>query len=151
MPARDDEGASYEFSAPRLIFRTRDTSLVKSKDLLISDGGARYLVADYYAAEEGWRSWRLYNAEVQLRWARPRKTTDDLTGLPRAAGAPQDMGLIWATTELERRMFSDPALKIPIERRIYITNQPVKENDFLDGKQVVRANLELGLYIIEAK
>lgn len=152
MPAKDDEGAAYDYSSPRLVLRTRDDAVVRVKDLIITPTGERYLVAEHYAGEVGWRSWRLFKAERQMAWTRKGAGVDTLTGLPKAtSGAPTSLGLIWATTEISRRVTIDPGLKIPSEQVVVITNKNVKEGDNLDGKNVVRANSELGLYILEIR
>lgn len=148
MPASDLEGSSFDFSSPRLILRVRSDALVGVRDMILSQTGERFLVAEHYAAEAGWRSHRLFKAERQLTWRRPTKTIDPVTKLEKASGGT-DMGLIWATTEIARRQFSDPGLKVPIERLSIVTNALVRANDTLDGMSVTRVNTELGLSILE--
>lgn len=149
IPVSDQQGSAIDFSAPRLILRVRGEALVKSADVIQTDSGARFIVADHFEAEAGWRAYKLFSAERQMVWKRPSRAVDVLTGLAKAAGAPTTVGNVWVTDELARRQFSDPGLKVPIERTVIITNSPVLPNDTLDGKSVTRVNQELGLYILE--
>lgn len=149
MPATDQEGSSFDFSTPRLVLRVRQDAIVRTRDVITTQSGERYIVADHYAGEPGWRSHRLFRAEKLMSWKRPVSGLDVVTGLPKAGGTPTDKGQIWVTTEMARRQFSDPGLKIPIERLVIVTGSEVLANDTLDGKSVTRVNVELGLSVLE--
>jgi hypothetical protein len=151
MPASDAPGASADYSAPRLVLRTSAAANVHLRDVVFTVGGPKYFVAEHYSADADWISWRLFQAEKQVAWTRAGAATDTLTGLPKAGVTPQALGTIWVASDIERRMFADRGLKIPVERQLLMTNKAVLEGDLLDGKQVVRANFELGMYILEAR
>ncbi len=149
MPASDQQGSAMDFSSPRLILRVQADALAVTREIIVSPTGEKFIVGDHYAAEPGWRSHRLLKAEQQMAWKRPTQALDAITKLPKAGVAPTDLGLIWVTTEMPRRQFSDPGLKVPIEKMVIVTNSAVKANDTLDGQSVTRINRELGLYILE--
>lgn len=149
MPASDQEGSPFEFSSPRLVLRTRIESEVRPGAIVISPGGPMYLVGDHYAAEDDYRSWRLFLVEKQYAWARSVKANDNLTGLAKNASAPQPLGNIWASIEHDRRMFTDPGLKLKTDRVTLITNTPVLVGDLVDGQMITRVTEDLGLYIAE--
>lgn len=149
MPASDQEGSPFEFSAPRLVLRTRADSEARAGQIVISrPGGPRYIIGDHYAVEADYRSWRLFLAERQYRWQRPTKAKDDLSGLPKNTGK-SDAVMIWACIEHDRRMFTDPGLKVKTERVTVITPTAVQIGDFLDDQLVTRVTQDLGLYIAE--
>lgn len=149
MPASDQEGSPFEFSAPRLILRTRVEAEVHAGVIFKSPGGPRYLVGEHYAVENDYRSWRLFQIERKYLWARTIEATDQLTGLKKATATPQPLGELWGCVEFDRRMFTDPGLRLKTERVTVITNLPVKVGDTLDGQLVTRVTTDLGLYIIE--
>lgn len=151
MPASDAAGAAADYSAVRLVLRTSAAANVGLRDVISTLGGPKYFVAEHYTADGDWISWRLFAAEKQMAWTRTGVAVDTLTGLQKAGVTPTALGSIWVASDIERRMFADRGLKIPVERLLLMTNKPVLEGDFLDGKQVVRANFELGMYILEAR
>lgn len=149
MPASDQEGSPFEFSAPRLVLRTRVEAEVRPGTIIRSPGGPMYLLGDHYAAEGDYRSWRMFLIERQFAWARTKTTKDDLTGLTKATGKPEAMGTVWASIEHDRRMFTDPGLRLKTERVTLVTNTPVQVGDLLDDQLVTRVTEDLGLYIAE--
>lgn len=149
MPASDQEGSPFEFSSPRVVLSTRVESAVVPGFIIVTQGGPRYLVGDHFAAEADYRSWRLFLVEKQYAWARTASTTDALTGLAKNSGAPVSLGSIWASIEHDRRMFTDPGLKLKTERVTLITNSPVLQGDLVDGQIITRVTRDLGLYIAE--
>ena len=149
MPASDREGSPFEFSAPRVVLRTRANSEVRAGTIFRSPGGPMYLVGDHFAADPDYRSWRIFLIESQFSWERPGSTKDALTNLPKAVGKPVSLGQIWAAVEHDRRMFTDPGLRLKTERVTLITNQPVQPGDLIDGNLVTRVTQDLGLYIVE--
>lgn len=149
MPASDQEGSPFEFSAPRLVLRTRAESEARPGLVLLSrPGGPRYIIGDHYAVEPDYRSWRLFLAERQYSWQRPTKGTDALSGLPKNSGKTTPV-MIWASVEHDRRMFTDPGLRVKTERVTLVTPTAVKAGDFLDDQLVTRVTEDLGLYIAE--
>lgn len=149
MPASDQEGSPFEFSAPRLILRTRAEAEIHPGVIIVTrSAGPRYLVGDHYAVEADYRSWRLFLVEKTYAWSRKGSTTDTLTGLPKS-DALTPLGTIQACVEFDRRMFTDPGLRLKTERVTVITNQPILVGDLLDGQLVTRVTRDLGLYIVE--
>lgn len=148
MPASDREGSPFEFSAPRVVLRTRVESEAHAGTIFRSPGGPLYLIGDHFAADDEYRSWFIFLLEKQFRWHRANETVDPLTELPRTNGKT-DLGLIWAAVEHDRRMFTDPGLRLKTERVTLITNQPVKPGDLLNDNLVTRVTEDLGLFIVE--
>ena len=148
MPASDREGSPFEFSAPRVVLRTRVESEVQPGTVFRAPGGPLYLVGDHFAADNDYRSWLIFLLERQYKWERPVTVNDPLTGLPTTDGK-EELQLIWASVEHDRRMFSDPGLRLKTERVTLITNMPVRPGDLLDGNLVTRVTQDLGLYIVE--
>lgn len=151
MPASDREGSALNYSAPRTILRTRAEAEVAPGTIFHSHAaGPLYLIGEHFAAEPDYRSWRLFLLEAEYTWTRPKQGKDDLLGLPKAsAGQPQAMGTLWAAIEHDRRMFTDPGLRLKTERVTLITNQPVEVGDLVNGERISRVTRDLGLYVIE--
>lgn len=148
MPASDREGSPFEFSAPRVVLRTRVDSEVTPGVIFRSPGGPLYMVGDHFAAEADYKSWLIFLIENQFKWERPTEAADTLTGLPKNSGKT-DLGMIYASVEYDRRMFTDPGLRLKTERVTLITNVAVKPGDLLDGNLVTRVTQDLGLFIVE--
>lgn len=148
MPASDREAPAGVMSAPRVVLRTRRESEVTAGTIFRSPGGPLYLVGSYFAADNDYCSWRIFLLEKQYEWTRKKAKKDDLTGLERTNGA-EPMGMIWAAVEHERRLFTDPGLKLKTERVLVVTNSPVKAGDLLDGQLITRVTEDLGLYVAE--
>lgn len=149
MPASDREGSPFETAAPRPVLRTAQGSEITPGTIIIAyPGGPRYLIGDHYAGEEYYRSWRLFLIEKEHVWTRPGEETDSLTNLKKAA-PPANLGVALGCVEHDRRMFTDPGLRLKTERVTFITNSPIQVGDLLDGQLVTRVVRDLGLYVAE--
>ena len=150
MPASDQQGSPFEFSSTRVILRTRGEVTIDSGSVFTTrPGGPMYIVGQHYAAEADYRSWKLFLVEKILPWARSVSIKDDLTGLDKNAGPPIDLGVIYAAVEHDRRLFTDPGLKLKMEKVTLVTNAPVQPKDLIDGELITRVTEDLGLYILE--
>lgn len=152
MPASDREGSALNYSAPRTVLRTRPEAEVRPGTVVISrENGPMYIVADHFAAEPDYRSWRVFLVEGVYEWKRPApEVTDGLTGLKRAASDPFiDLGTVYVSVEYDRRMFTDPGLRMKTERITLVTNKAIRVGDFINGERITRVTRDLGLYIAE--
>jgi hypothetical protein len=151
MPASDQQGSPFEFSSSRVILRTRGEVIIGAGSVFRArPGGPRYIVGEHYAAEDDYRSWKLFLIERELTWKRMKPTTDDLTGLVKNSGSrPEDLGTIYAAVEHDRRLFTDPGLKLRTEKVTLVTNSPVQPKDIVNNELVTRVTEDLGLFILE--
>jgi hypothetical protein len=150
MPASDREGSALNYSAPRSILRTRPEAEIRAGVVVISrEGGPLYIIGEHFAAEPDYRSWRVFLVEAKYKLERPTSGVDTLTGLKKGAGLPQDLGDIYVSMEYDRRMFTDPGLRIKTERVTLITNREVQVGDLINGERITRVTQDLGLYVVE--
>lgn len=146
--AEQNSQPSYVFSPPRLVLRVRAAGLVQPGCAVQTPEGIVYLVGYNGPSEtrEGhmWDSFRLFKTSGKVTWQRRSKVTDVVTGLPRDAGL-EDLGTIWSVIEQIDREVPDRKLHTSIEQARYITSAKVLADDIVDGRQVTRADVQLGL------
>jgi hypothetical protein len=141
---------SYVFASPRLVVRVRGPNLITSGVTLRSPEGVHYL-AGYNGPSETsqgnlWNSFRLYRATNNVLWQRRVKIIDQVTRLPQDNGL-EVMGNIWVVIEPIAREVLDRRVHTSLEFSNYLATAKVQADDMLNGKQVTRADDELGLRI----
>lgn len=150
MPASDREGSALNYSAPRSILRTRAETEIQPGTVVISrSGGPLYIIGEHFAAEPDYRSWRVFLVEAEYSWSRPTHSKDALLGLEKTKKAMDDLGTVYVSIEYDRRMFTDPGLRLKTERITLITNKAVQVGDLINGERISRVTRDLGLYIAE--
>lgn len=148
--AEQNSQPSYVFSPPRLTLRVKTKGLVKPGCAIETPDGNVYLVG-YNGPSENhtghlWDSFRLFRTTGQVEWSRRGTLTDLVTGLPRDAGIVH-LGWVWAVVEQIDREVLDRKIHSSIEQARYITAAKVLADDILDGRQVTRADVQLGLMV----
>lgn len=148
--AEQNSQPSYVFSPPRLTLRVKVKGLLTPGVALQSPDGVVYLVG-YNGPSENhsghlWDSFRLFKATGQVSWSRRQVVEDLVTGLPRDAGVVE-IGTVWAVIEQIDRESFDRKIQTSIEQARYITAAKVLADDLLNGRQVTRADEQLGLMV----
>lgn len=143
------QAPSYVFSPPRRILRVKPGSLVDSAMVIRSAGGTNYLVGEHGDSEthEGkvFKSFRLFETHTLYPVKRLETLVEPITNLP-SREEPVTVATIWGTYEPLPEIF-DRELRVPAESARFITNYHLERQDIVDGKQVVRVDQQLGLYI----
>jgi hypothetical protein len=142
---------SYVFSPPRRLLRVEKLLPLSTKMILRTQGGTIYLIGQHGDSETAqgtvFRSFRLFQSTKLFRWERRQATTNIVTGLPETDQmVPMDPALIYGSYEPTPEAF-DRETKVSIETARFITNQPIKRQDRIDGKDVIRVDEQLGLFI----
>lgn len=148
--AEQNSQPSYVFSPPRLTLRVKTKGLLQPGVTIQSPDGLVYLVG-YNGPSENhtghlWDSFRLFRATGQVPWSRRETTTDLVTGLPKDSGIVE-LGMVWSVIEQIDRETLDRKIHSSVEQARYITSARIREDDILDGRQVTRADLQLGLMV----
>lgn len=142
---------SYVFSPPRRLLRVEKDLPISTTMILRSEGGTVFLIGMHGDSETSqgtvFRSYRLFQAIDRFHWQRRITDSDAVTGLAKTDGL-QDMSpsYIWGSYEPTPEQF-DRETHVSIETARFITNQPLLRQDRVDGKDVVRVDHQLGLYI----
>jgi len=143
---------NYVFSLPRRLLRVDKGLPINTSMVVLSQGGTPYMIGEHGDSEapEGmvFRSYRLFEPSGKYSWRRPTKVVDVVTGLPKSDEL-QNMtpATIWGLYEPNQREAFDREYYVSTEQASFITNQPIKRQDRIDGKDVIRVDYRLGLYI----
>lgn len=142
---------SYVFSPPRRLLRVDRLLPITTKLIIRTQGGTIFLIGQHGDSEttQGtvFRSFRLFQASKKFHWQRRLSKVEPITGLAETESM-EDMtpSHIWGSYEPTPEMF-DRQTHVSMETARFITNQPIKRQDRIDGKDVVRVDEQLGLFI----
>jgi hypothetical protein len=142
---------AYVFSPPRRLLRVHKNLPISTSMIIKTQGGTIFIVGYNGDSETAqgtvFRSFRLFQSPQKFRWQRIQEYIEPVTGL-RGDTALQDMNpaYIYGSYEPTPEQF-DRETHISIETARFITNQPIRRQDQIDGKNVVRVDHQLGLYI----
>ena len=142
---------SYVFSPPRRLLRVDKLLPINTRMIVRTQGGTVFLIGQHGDSEttQGtvFRSYRMFQATKRYHWQRRVSTVNKLTKLPETDGV-QDMTppYIWGSYEPTPEQF-DRETHVSIETARFITNHPIQRQDRIDGKDVVRVDEQLGLFI----
>jgi len=142
----------YAFVFSRHVLRTPAITPCKVGMVLRSPAGVMYVVGDNGPSEQRqgtlWQSFRLFVATDKVEWSRRTKMVDAVALVERDVGGPlPKIGDIWVTIEPLDREAPDYKAHASFEQSRFITGQPVKADDTLNGRKVIRSERMLGLYI----
>lgn len=147
---------AFQFTNERRLLRVRDGVADPVGHVIRTPAGERFVVADHgYSESRGtkviFRSYRLYEVTHELTWERRQKLLDPVTKVERDVGyvavAP---GVALGAYETEREVL-DRGLRTNFEAGRFITNAPVLLDDRLGGRQVVRVDKLLSIWICELR
>lgn len=143
---------SYVFSPPRRLLRVDKLLPLTTKMILRTQGGTIYLIGQHGDSETAqgvvFRSFRLFQAdEHKFHWQRRVSVQHSVVKLKETENI-QDMtpAYIWGSYEPTPEQF-DRETHISNETARFITNHPLQRQDRIDGKDVVRVDEQLGLFI----
>jgi hypothetical protein len=144
-------GGASSLLPPRNVLRVERNLPIRSNMVIQSEGGTVYLLG-HHGVSEGmqgvvFRSFLLLQALRKFHWQRPFHEIEPLTQLKGTEGLKEmTPPFIWGTYEPLQEQF-DRELHISSETGRFITNQPIQMQDRIDGRNVVRVDQQLGLYI----
>lgn len=142
---------AYVFSLPRRLLRIDKNLPLSTRMILRTQGGTIFLIGRHGDSEtfQGtvFRSFRLFEATQKYHWQRRVLKANRLTGLAESESL-QDMqpAYIWGSYEPTPEAF-DRETHVANESARFITNHPIQRQDRVDGKDVIRVDEQLGLFI----
>jgi hypothetical protein len=142
---------SYVFSPPRRLLRVDKLLPLSTKMILRTQGGTIYLIGQHGDSETAqgtvFRSFRLFQSTKRYHWERRVSRTHPVTGLAMTEDVVNmTPPYIYGSYEPTPEAF-DRETHVSIETARFITNQPIQRQDRIDGKDVVRVDEQLGLFI----
>lgn len=143
---------NYVFTLSRRLLRVDQGLPINTSMVIRSSGGTPFLLGDHGDAEatEGvvFRSYRLFQPSGKYRWERIVRNVDPVTNLLESEGLqPMNPEYIWGSYEPAQREAFDREYRVPTEQAQFITNQPIRRQDRVDNKDVIRVDYRLGVYI----
>ena len=149
LPGQGDV-PSYQFNQPRRLLRVRPDVPIHPRMVVKSQAGTLFPVGEHGAAEARrgvvYRNFRLFEITGHFAWQGASKVIDPTTKLPKTVGVTPK-GLLWGAFEPgpEER---DRGLKMRFETGRFITNTEVPLGDQVDGREVIRCDQQLGLWLL---
>lgn len=148
-PSEKDQ-PNFEFSAQKLVIRTKHESLLQTGDVIIRQKtGQKFLMAEH-TITPSYRVHRLMLVDRLVKWERETVVTDPLTQEKRTTGL-QLMGFIWVMWDMIRREAPDFAMQISEEKNLVATGADIRLHDKLDGEEVKRVNRVLGINVAQVQ
>lgn len=144
----DGDDPDLDFNTPRLVAKTRKSSIVKVGDTLAYQD--RHYIVGRRSHTPDYNSWWLFEGARRVRWERHEVITDTLTQLPKSS-SPVHLGDVWMAWEIMARQPLDRDLGISNEVSRVITGEDVQLGDLVDGQQVKRVLNSMGLRIVEVQ
>lgn len=142
--------SSTVFSQPRRILRVKVPTAARAGMVVRDPHGEILILADNGASDstEGtlWQSFKLFRATQRVHWERRGRVTDVVT-LLETEGVPLDLGMIWAAIEPTNREAIERRLHVNIEESQMVVGAAVLRDDTLDGRPVIRSDLQLGVRV----
>lgn len=151
-PASESDQPNFEMSAPKLIGRVKNNSLLKTGDVIRVAGPnpQRFLMTNH-GSTEGYNVHKLFECNKKVLWERKSTVIDPLTQLEKETGYVEQ-GTIWVLWQNLRREKPDYSMRIEEESRLVVTGEDVRFDDRLDGQTVKRLNSDvLGLNLLEVQ
>ncbi len=143
---------NYVFTLSRRLLRVDPGLPINTSMVIRSQGGTHFLIGDHGSSEavEGtvFTSYRLFQPSGRYKWERVVRVIEPVTNLTLSEGM-QNMNpaYVWGSYEPAQREAFDREYHVSTEQAQFITNQPIKRQDRIDGKDVIRVDYRLGLYI----
>jgi len=134
------------FNSARRLLRTSKTAGVRPGQVLIDAYGIYWMVGEHGQSENRHHYFKLFQADLQLSWARNMVEEDVLTGL-KGSVMLSPLGEIRGT--YERRTDETGSMMPDEPANLFITPADLKKNDLVDGRKVIRVDHQLGLTIAE--
>lgn len=148
--AEQNSQPTYVFARPRLVLRVNPTSQIRTGMVVETPSGEKLLVGENGPSESWrgtlWRSYRMFAVTRQVSWTRRVFSEDPITQLKRDIGE-QEMGTPWLAVEPMDRETADPKLKRTFETTRFISGADIQADDLIDGHQVTKCDLQLGLRV----
>lgn len=140
----------YIFVQPRHVLRVRLPSALTVGMVVRSPAGDIYIVGDNGSSETSkgvlWQSFRLFEAQRQVRWERRVQLVDPVTMLERDSHL-ELIGNPWVAVEPLEREILDRKVHASIEQSRFIAGAEVLADDLLDGRPVTKADTMLGVRV----
>jgi hypothetical protein len=142
---------SYVFSPPRRLLRVDKLLPLSTKMILKTQGGTIYLIGQHGDSETAqgtvFRSFRLFQSTKLFHWQRRQSKLNAVTNLPETEEMiDMTPPYIYGSYEPTPEAF-DRETHVSVETARFITNQPIHRQDRVDGKDVIRVDEQLGLFI----
>lgn len=151
-PADEGQIPAFQWTTPRLVFRTSPESLAKPGDIIIDVQARRFILAEHGAFQHGetplYKVFRCIKCTGSVSWTRTQKTLDPVTRLERE-GVATEFGPIWVAIEPLGRLDTDRDIRVREDARQCLTSADVRFNDIVDGQSVKRIQKVLGLKLLE--
>ena len=135
----------------RRVLQVSPKSIVKSTDIIKTNQGVMFLVADHgdgYSAGIFYRQFKLFEINRTYNWKRKVTVVDSVTGLVMDSSYT-DMGNIYCAEQPERQLTD--TLNIPEPTVSLLVGKAVQIDDKINNQTVTRVTQELGVYVVETK
>lgn len=144
-----DEGTipAFQWTTPRLVFRTSAESSAQPGDIIVDEFSRRLLLAEH-GVHSNYRVFRCIECNGMVSWKRPSKTVDPVTRLEKE-GVQVDLGSVWVAIEPLGRLDTDRDIRVREDARQCITSADVAMNDVIDGQTIRRIQNVLGIKLLE--
>lgn len=148
--ASEQDQPNFEFSSQKLIMRAaRDTLCAVGNVILRPKTGERFLLG-IHTQTNSYKVFRALKADRLVTWTREATSNDPLTGEPITTGNTS-LGSIWVLWDMIRREAPDFGFQVQEERNLVITGEDIQLGDMLDGQEVKRVNIAMGLRIVQVQ
>lgn len=138
------------FVAPRQVLRVPAQSLAGPRMVIRTPAGGHFLLGNNGRGEVAqgtlWNSFRLFEINHKVTWKRRVKEEDLITGLAQDVGLVA-LGTVWCVTEVIDRENLDRKLHESQEQIRFLCGAEVLADDILDGRKVIRSEVQLGLRV----
>lgn len=138
---------SPEFDHPTTVMRVQRDSLVTPGQIIQTQDGAHFLVANHSPTVD-FITYLLLRCDRQVTWQRATKEQDVVTGLDKD-GDILTLGRPWVMWERVRRELTDLTIRISQQNFVFATGEDIKINDLIDGRRVQRVDTALGICVAE--
>lgn len=145
----DGDDPDLDFNTPRLVAKTRKTSMLVAGDIVEYQDG-HYIVARRSHTPD-YNSYWLFQANRQVTWKRKVTVKDPLTNLDKSESLDPVGPDIWVAWEIMSRQPVDRELGLSNEVTRVLTVEDVQIGDVLNGQQVKRLNKSFGVTIAEVQ
>lgn len=152
QPVNEGQIPAYQWSTPRLVFRTSPESLANPGTIIIDTFGRRLILGSHGSYQIGpeklYKVFRVIEATKAVSWIRETTVMDPVTKLQKK---DQDVehGPIWVAIEPLGRLDGDRDVRVREDGHQIVTSADVRLNDVVDGQIVRRVQDVLGIKLLE--
>lgn len=143
------EVPAYLFNLPRRLLRIDINLPVTAGMAVRGSGGTVWMLGEHGDAETArgilFRSFVMFEATQQFSWDKRGKAIDPITRLEKDTGLVAQPP-IWGCYEPSPEMF-DRQVRTSFESGRFITTADVQRDEVVDGRKVVRVDMQLGLRV----